>query len=161
MPTAFNISRDKIGYYAEQARDVTGASITVLLLQSTGLEADGVLADYDDLAALLAGTNDEATFTNYVRKSFSGTGVVRTVDDVNNRVLLGAAAPGTQFTFTWANAGGTTNNTLGKALLVYSPPSATDATRIPLTAHDMSASTDGNDLVVRLHADGFSRVTQV
>lgn len=153
----FNATKDQLGYYVTQARD-SAAEIIAVLLQDTGLETDGALADHDTLAALLTATNDEATFTNYTRLTTSTPS--RTVDDTGDRVLLGVASP-----LTWANAGDSTgtgvNNTLGMLLLVYDPDPATstDSTRLPLSGHNISATTDGNDLVVTLHADGFTRVT--
>src|SRR4028119_1178935 len=92
MSTAFNISKGKLQWYWEQARNTAGTGIVVVLLKSTGLEADGTLTDHDNLSTLLAATNDEADFTLYVRKTIagtSGTGVpAPVIDDSGNRVLL-------------------------------------------------------------------------
>ena|SRR5688572_32010898 len=161
MSTSFNISRDKIGYYFETARDrpsgFTNAAIIITLLKSSGLEADATLADHDDVAALLAASNDQADFTNFVRKTVfgtGGTGITKTVDDSGNRVLLDLPDQ------TWVDAGGAANNSLGKVLIAFDPDTTagTDSTLIPLLAHDITATTDGNDLIIRFHADGAARV---
>ena len=74
----FNISK---GAFAEKIRD-TGSMTLVLLLKVA--QVDATLVDHDDVAALLAAANTEATFTNYARK----TAIVETltVDDTNDRV---------------------------------------------------------------------------
>lgn len=59
----FNIARGKIRYYLELP--AASDSLLVVLLQTTGLQADDTLRDHDTLAVLLAASNDEATFTNY------------------------------------------------------------------------------------------------
>ena len=156
MSCSFNISKDKIGWYYEQARTVTNAGLVYMLLKTGGLEVDGTIADHDNVSALLAASNDACDFTNYVRKVQSGTSnVTKTVDDANNRVLLDQAD------LTWTDAGGTTNNAVGALLIAYDPNTTTgsDADLIPLTKHDVVAMTDGNDLILRFHADGSARVS--
>lgn len=156
MTTSFNATKDQIGYYVAQAAAGT-PDIQLVLLQESGLEPDGTLADYANLGAILAGATNEATFTNYVRKVLSTP--TRTVDNTDDQVLLGGAAPGTGVQITWTAAGGTANNTLAKVLFVYVPTvGATNANILPLMATDVVASTDGNDLIITLHVDGFARV---
>lgn len=158
MSTSFNISKDKIGWYYEQARTTTNSALVFVLLRSTGLQADDLLADHDHLGALLAASNDEPLFTNYVRKSLAGvTDITKTIDDTGNRVLLDQAD------LTWVDAGGNpvvTNDTVGKLLICFDPntTTGTDTDIIPLTAHDITATTDGNDLILRFHTDGSARV---
>lgn len=157
MSTSFNVSKDKLGWYFEQARDGT-PDIKLVLLKSSGLESDATIADHDTLSALLAAANDECDFTNYVRKTLASP--TRTVEDSNERVLLGGAAAGVALQVTWTTAGGATNNTIGALVLVYDPtPGApTDSTMVPLLKHDITATTTGIDFVVTVHADGFVRV---
>lgn len=155
MTTHFTATVDKIGHYVEQARDTT-ADLIVVLLQTSGLQTDGALADHADLAAVLAATNDEATFTNYVRKTLATP--TRTVDGALDHVLLGGAAVGTALTLTYTAAGGTTNNSLGKVLFCYLPAAgAADSLILPLMATDVAATTNGNDLAITLDANGFAR----
>ena len=131
----FNIAK---GAVAEMARD-DNTKFGILLLKVA--EADGTLQDYDTVAAILAGANTEADFTNYARK----TGLTGTlaVDDTGNVVTVDLADQ------TWTNAGNGTNNNLVK-LIVYYENAAADATRVPCTGHDFVATTDGNDLLAQL-----------
>lgn len=126
-------------------------SLVMILLQAN--EVDTTLETYTDVATLLAATgNTEATFTNYARK----TTLVETinVDNTNHWVLLSIP----QQTFT--SAGGTTNNTLTKILIAVQTATAGDAGLIPLTAHDYSVTTDGqNDLVIDFSVNGFYKAS--
>ena len=140
----FNICK---GAFAEKVRD-SAAAVGCLLLQNTGLEADGVLSDHDDVAALLAAANTECTATNYSRPSLQ-TGVV-TVDDTNDRVDLDVP----DITFTALGNG--TNNTLAKAVFYYEEAAA-DASRIPISHHDLSVTTDGTDLTLQIDGAGIAR----
>lgn len=143
----FNIAKGKAGYYA--TLPATNDALVVVLVKSTGLEADDVLNNYDDLAALLAAANDEADFTNYARKTV--TAVTNTVDDTANRLDSDFADQ------TWTAAGGGANNTLGKLLVCYDPDTTTgtDSSVIPLTYHDFVATTDGTDLTAQVATAGF------
>jgi hypothetical protein len=152
MDFVFNIAKGKIAYYA--GLPATSDALIVVLLKSSGLEADSVLKDYDDLASLLAAANDEADFTNYARKTVTAS-VTVTVDDTNDRVDMDMPD------LTWTAAGGASNNTLGKLLICYDGDTGagTDSAIIPLTAHDFTATTDGSDLQAVLAAAGFARAS--
>lgn len=156
MTTSFNATKDQIGYYVSQAAAAGYPEIEVYLMQTA--EADATLADRASLSAIWAQAgNSEANFTNYVKKILPTP--TRTVDNTNNQVLLGAGAVGTQVQLTWEEAGGTSNNSLVKVLFCYAATSgAATSAILPLMAIDSTATTDGNDLVVTLHADGFARV---
>jgi hypothetical protein len=145
----FNNVKGKIANYASFPLTPNDALI-VVLLKSTGLQADDTLNNYDDLSTLLAAANDEADFTNYSRKTLASVSV--TVDDTNNRVDIDAAD------FTYTAAGGGTNNTVGKLLVCYKPASgSTDSAIIPLTYHDCVFTTDGTDQTITLPTSGFAR----
>jgi hypothetical protein len=146
----FNIMKGKVGYYC--TLPATNDALIIVLLKASGLEADDVLNNYDDLLALLAATNDEADFTNYTpRKSITST--TPTVDDTNNRLDV------TMSNLVWTSAGGATNNSLGKLLVCYDPDTTTgtDSTVVPMTYHDFVATTDGTDLTASITAPGFYR----
>lgn len=136
----FNIAKGKIGYYA--SLPAANDALVVVLLKASGLQSDAFLADHDDLAALLAASNDECDFTNYARKTLSS--ITPAVDDTNNRYTLTAAG------LTWTAAGGAINNGTGKLLVCYDPDttSGSDSSIIPLTGYPMGDTTDGTDLVV-------------
>ncbi|WP_213451587.1 hypothetical protein [Rhizomonospora bruguierae] len=148
MDGVFNTAKGRAAYYA--TLPAADDSLIVVLLKADGLEADDTLNNHATLAAILASANAEADFTNYVRKTLASITV--TVDDTNNRVDVDAAD------FTYAAAGGASNNTLGKLIICYKPASgSTDADIIPLTYHDFTATTDGSDLVAQVAAAGFYR----
>lgn len=147
----FNIVKGKSGYYIGLPGSNDG--LIAVLLKATGLEDDTVLKDYDTLGALLAvaGVNVEADFTNYQRQAL--TNVTWTVDDVNDR------ADGDCDDFSWASAGGVSNNSVAKLLICYVPDvgSSTDAAIIPLTGHDVVVTTDGTTLQISVPSGGFFR----
>lgn len=138
-----NIAKASI---AEKVRD--GANFGILLLKSAGLVTDDAIADYTTVTALLAGASDEADFTNYVRKTVANASITLTVNNTTNGVTI------TIPTQTWVAAGGATNNTTGK-LVVYEDVGGADSSRVPLTAHDFVATTDGNDLIAQVGASGI------
>lgn len=146
-----NAYKGKIQTYWEQARD-TSSDIGLLLLQSAGLEADGALQDYTTVAALLAASNDEATFTNYARKILASPTV--TIDNTLDQLVLTVTGP-VQWTAA-GTSGATGNNTLGKAVFYYDPApgSSTDTTRLPLVYEDISGTTDGSTMVVSINPAG-------
>lgn len=147
----FNIAKGRVVSYADLAATGT-PDLIMLLLVAAGLQSDGVLADHDNLSLLLAATNDEATFTGYARKTLATPRV--TVDDTLDRTVVDN---GTNTTVTWSPAGGAVNNALGKAVVCYvpAPGTSTDAQIIPLLAYDITATTDGNPLVITLNASGL------
>lgn len=147
----FNIAKGRWGYYT--TLPAANDALLAVLLKSSGLEADATLADYDTLAAVLAASNDEADFTNYSRKTLSS--VTSAPDDTNN--WLASDADDLQ----WLTAGGATNNTLGKLLVVYDPDTTTgsDSDLIPLFGFDISVVTDGTTLNVTINASGLARAS--
>lgn len=159
MSCSFDISKDQIGYYwslvnANAGAAGTGPGLIIVLFKSAALQADSAMADNATLAAIKA-SNTEADFTNYVRKTVQGTTATLTRDTTADQVVLSLPDQ------TWVAAGGAANNTLGKSIICYKPllQSSTDAQCIPLLAHDLSATTDGNDLITKYNATtGATRV---
>jgi len=146
---AANAYKGKLQYYWEQAAG--GApDIQVALMQAAGNPADGAVVDYTTLTALWAGTADEATFTNYARKTLTNPAV--TIDNTADQVSASS-----DVTITWTNAGGAANNTLARAVFFYDPApgSSTDTTRLPLFYCDIAATTDGTTLVLTVNASGL------
>lgn len=128
---------------------VGGDNVVVVLLQSSGLQADATLNNHQFLSQLLAAGNAEATFTNYGRKVLSaaditvsvntGTGVT-TVDIVDQ---------------VWSAAGGASNNTLGALLTCYRPTSGSlDSAVLVLTKHDFATTTTGGALTATVPSIG-------
>lgn len=153
----FNIAKGRVAELVARvdANDPTNAALVVVLLQETS-EADGTLQDYDTLAAVLAGSNTEADFTDYARKVLTDSDLSTPApDDSNDR--FDVDIPDVQ----WVDAGGASNNTLDKLLVCYDPDttSGTDANIIPLTHHDFDTTTDGNTLTAQIAAAGFYRAS--
>lgn len=141
----FNIAK---GACAEKVRD-SAAALIVMLLKAN--ESESALIDHDDVSVLLgAAGNTEADFTNYARKT-GLTGTI-TVDDTNDRVDIDVPDQ------TWTSAGGTTDNTLTKAVVAYED-SAADTGRVPQTHHDFAVTTDGSDLTIEFNAAGYARTS--
>jgi hypothetical protein len=148
----FNISLGKHMHYA--SLPAATDSLIVVLLKTAGLEADSALRDHDTLAALLAAANDEATFTNYVRKTLAASAPV--VDDAANRVDADAAD------ITYTAAGGADNTAVSKAVICYVPASADpDSAIIPVAAYDCAFTPDTTDQVIAINAAGWVRASAV
>lgn len=145
----FNIAKGRTAYYS--SLPAANDALVAVLLKATGLEADDTLDNHDNLAALLAASNDECDFTNYSRKTLLSP--VINVDDTANRVDIDADD------YTYTTAGGATNNSVGKLLVCYVPDTTapSDATAIPLTYHDCTFTTDGTDVTIQFAAAGFAR----
>ena len=149
----FNIAKGKVAEYAARvnANDPTNSVLTVIVLETTGLEADAVLVDYDTLAAITAGGSTEPENSGYVRKELTAATV--TVDDTNNRVDVDIADQ----TWTAVAAG----DTWSKLLICYDPDSTggTDSAIIPLVCLDFAVTPDGSDITVQVNAAGFFRAS--
>ena len=145
----FNIALGRVKEYATLG--AANDALIIVLLKTTGLQADATLRDYDDLAALLAAANDECDATNYVRKAVTSATI--TVDDTNDWVDIDIADQ------TWTNLGGATNNTISKLLVCFDPDTTTgtDSTIVPLTGHDFVVSTDGSSVTAQIASSGFWR----
>lgn len=139
-------------YANVKGNNPANSAFIVVLLQAS--VADDTLADFDDLAALLADAgNTEATFTNYTRKTVTDAelAALPAPDDGGNFRL----APFPDQTF--VNAGGATNNTMTKALICYDADTTggTDANIVPLSQHDFTSTTDGSDITISFPSDWY------
>lgn len=142
----FNISKGKVKYYAELP--AASDALIIVPIETTGLEVDDTLNNYDDLAALLAASNNEQTTMG--RKTV--TAVTNTVNDTSNVFDSDIADP------VWTAA---TGNAVGKLVVCYDPDTTTgtDATLVPLTYHDFTATPDGNDITGTVAAAGYYRAS--
>ena len=131
-----NIALGYLKRYAEQV-GTGNAALILVPIETTGLEADSVLRDKDDLAAFLSGTTNEQTSMG--RKTVTACTV--TVDDTNDRVALDIADQ------TWTAP---TGNAISKLLICFDPDTTTgtDSSIVPLTLHDLSLTPDGNNFTV-------------
>lgn len=157
----FNFARGKLKYYyyavenslvlssAGEFTSTANAAFVIVPIETTGIEADDTLNNYDDLAALLAAANNEQT--NQARKALTDAelAAVPAPDDTNNRLDLDIPDQ------TYTALGG---NAIGKILVCFRPDTGSaDSAIIPLTAHAVSITPDGNDVVLQIAAAGFWR----
>lgn len=153
----FNIAKGRVVefYSRVKSNDPTNSAFIVVLLKVA--EADATLIDYDTLGALLAGSNTEADFTNYARKTITDADLAAlpSPDDTNNRYDIDM--PDQVYT----SAGGATNNTLVKAIICYDSDTTagTDANIIPCAHYDFAVTTDGSNLTMEINAAGFYRAS--
>jgi hypothetical protein len=147
-----NIAKGRLAYYGGLP-DANSAFIAVLFRDA--VQADGTLNDHTTLSTWLA-SNSEANFTNYARKVLTGVSV--SIDNATDRVRIIATTP-----LVWNNAGlSGTNNSLSKILFCYRPSSTpTDAQIIPISHHDLSATTNGTNLQINLNASGVAEAIGV
>jgi hypothetical protein len=119
----FNIAKGRVNELAKLG--AANDALILVLLQTTGLEADATLADYATLAAILAGANDECTFTGYARRTLGS--VVVAPDNTANTQSADAADPAS-----WTASG--SSQAAGAAIICYDPDTTTgtDADLIPL-----------------------------
>lgn len=140
-----NIALGKVKYYWELP--AASDAIIVVVLESSGIEADGTLRDYDDLSALLGGSSNEQTTMG--RKTIN-SGITITVDDTNNRLDIDCADQ------VWTGASG---NAVGALLFCYDGDTGagTDSAITPLHKHDFSITPDGSDVTAQIAASGIFR----
>lgn len=123
-------------------------AIIVVVLEAAGLEPDATLIDYDNLAVLLAASNNEQTTMG--RKTAAN--VVVTVDDTNNWAFADFDDP------VWTGA---TGNAVGAVLVCYDPDTTggTDTDIIPLTKHDFVITPNSGNITGQVAATGFGRAS--
>ena len=147
----FDVAKGRVNELVERviSGDPSTARLQVRLLTTTGLEADGTLEGYATFSAIVAAANTEADFTNYATKELAAADLSRASGNPHTSTVVNDQ--------TWTSAGGATNNTLAKLLVCYDALGTdVDANLIPLTHHDFSATTDGNDLIADFGATFFS-----
>lgn len=142
-----NIGKGKFARYSmlPEAND----ALIALVLKLAGLEADAVLRDYDDVAAILAAANDEATFAGYARQTLTGVTVV--VDDTNDRTDVDCADP------VWSPTGA---EAIAKIIFAYDPDTTggTDSSLVPLFMDDFALTTPTSGTVTyQVAAAGWGR----
>lgn len=142
----FNIAKGKAAHYA--TLPAASDALIAVPIETTGIESDAILRDYDNLSVLLAGTsNEQATMG---RKTLASVAV--TVDDTNDRTDVDAAD------ITWTAA---TGNAISAIVICYDPDTTagTDADLIPLVKLDAVATPAGGDITFQFNAGGFYRAS--
>ena len=152
----FNIAKGRVAelYNRVDSNDPANSALVIVVLATSGLEADATLIDLDTLSAVVAGTTNEVTNTNYARKVHTDADLsAMTPDDTNNRIDLDI--PDQTWTSVAAGDG------WSKLLVCYDNDTTggTDANIIPLTAHDFVVTPDGSDITAQINASGFYRAS--
>lgn len=151
----FNIALGRVAelYNRVDTNDPANSALIIAIIDANG-DTDAAMKDRDDLAALLGGTANEVTNTNYARKTLTDADIVAFApDDANDRVDLDIPDQ------TWsAVAAGTAWTDL---LVCYDPDTTggTDSAIIPLTCHDFAVTPDGSDITAQIAAAGFYRAS--
>jgi hypothetical protein len=150
----FNIAKGRVVEYYNRvdSDDPSAAVLVIVVLATSGLEADSVLRDMDTLAAVVAGTTNEVTNTNYARKVLTQADLAAaTPDDTNDR--FDVDIPDQTWTAVAAGDG------WSKLLVCYDPSSSgvTNSVIVPMTMHDFVVTPDGSDITAQIAAAGFFR----
>lgn len=152
----FNIAKGRVVEYYNRVKgnDPTNSALVIVVIDANG-DTDATMKDRDDLAALLGGTANEVTNTNYVRKVLTDADLAAlpSPDDTNDRYdidlpdqTFSAIAAGTAWT---------------DVIICYDPDTTggTDSAIIPLTCHDFPITPDGSDITMQVNAAGFFRAS--
>lgn len=137
----FNIAKGRVAefYNRVKANDPANSALILIPIETTGLEADSVLIDKDDLAAVLSGATNEQTTMG--RKTLTDVDLAAfpAPDDTNDRYDVSLP------TVTWAAA---TGNAISKVLVAYDSDTTggTDSGILPLTMFDAAITPDGSDV---------------
>jgi hypothetical protein len=153
----FNIALGQVvGYYRRvDENDPANSALIVLVIDANG-DTDATMRDRDDIAALLGGTANEVTNTNYARKVLTDANLTAFApDDANDRVDLDIPDQ----TWTGVAAGDAWTD----IIVAYDPDTTagTDSTLVPLTLHDFAVTPDGSDITAQVAAAGFFRASPV
>ncbi len=149
----FNIAKGKAAQYIQNVKDGSPANSRLIAvpIETTGIEADATLKDYDTLALLLGGTSNEQITMG--RKTIAAAAITITVDDTNDRVDIDMSD------LVWTAA---TGNAVSAIVVCYIPDGVTpgaDSTVIPLTKHDFVVTPDGSDITAQVAVAGFYRAS--
>lgn len=142
MPNiTLNIAKGRVVefYNRVENNDPANSALILVPIETTGLEADAVLIDKDDLAAFLVGTTNEQTTMGRKTLTDVELAALPAPDDTNDRYDISLP------TVTWTAA---TGNPISKILVCYDSDTTagTDANIIPLTLFDFAQTPSGADI---------------
>jgi hypothetical protein len=136
-----NISKGRVVelYNRVKANDPANSALILVPIETTGLEADSVLIDKDDLAAVLSGATNEQTTMGRKTLTDADLAALPAPDDTNDRYDISLP------TVTWTAAAG---NAISKILVCYDSDTTggTDANILPLTLFDFAITPSGADV---------------
>jgi hypothetical protein len=151
----FNIAKGRVTELANRvnANDPTNSALIVVVIDAAG-DTDATMKDRDDLGALLGGTSNEVTNSNYARKTLTdASSITVTTDDTNDRVDVDFPDQ------TWtAVAAGTAWTDI---IVCYDSDTTggADSAIVPLTCHDFAVTPDGSDITAQIASAGFFRAS--
>ena len=151
----FNVAKGRVAelYNRVDSNDPANSALIIVVIDANG-DTDATMRDRDDLGALLGGTANEVTNTNYARKVLTDADLSAFApDDTNDRVDLDIADQ------TWT---GVAAGTAWTDLLVCYDSDTTggaDSAIIPLTLHDFAVTPDGSDITAQIASAGFFRAS--
>ncbi len=138
-----NIAKGRIVelYNRVKGNDPANSALILVPIETTGLEADSVLVDKDDLAAFLSGATNEQTTMGRKTLTDADLATLPAPDDTNDRYDISLPA------VTWTAA---TGNPISKILVCYDSDTTggTDANIIPLCYFDRAETPSGSDIVL-------------
>ncbi len=126
-------------YNRVENNDPTNSALILVPIETSGLEADSVLIDKDDLSAFLSGTTNEQTTMGRKTLTDADLAALPAPDDTNDRYEVSLP------TVTWTAASG---NAISKILVCYDSDTTagTDSNIIPLTLFDFAQTPSGSDI---------------
>ena len=151
----FNIAKGRVAelYNRVDLNDPANSALIIVVIDAAG-DTDAAMKDRADLAALLGGTANEVTNTNYARKTLTDADLTAfAADNTNDRVDLDIPDQ------TWtAVAAGSAWTDL---LVCYDSDTTggTDSGIVPCTLHDFAVTPGGSDIVAQINAAGFFRAS--
>lgn len=153
----FNIAKGRVVEYYNRVEnnDPSTSALIIVVLATSGLEADSAMRDEDTLDQVLNGTTNEVTNSGYARKTLTDTelAALPAPDDANDRYDIDI--PDQTWTAVAAGDG------WSKLLVCYDGNTGTgdDTNIVPLTAHDFVVTPDGSDITAQIAAAGFFRAS--
>jgi hypothetical protein len=139
----FNIAKGRVVEYYNRVKsnDPTNSALIIVPLETSGLEADSVLIDKDDLSTLLSGATNEQSTMGRKTLTDSDLASLPAPDDTNDRYDVSLPS------VTWTGA---TGNAISKLVVCYDGDTTggTDSNIIPLTMFDFVQTPSGADIVM-------------
>jgi len=137
----FNIAKGKVCEYYDRVKgnDPSTSALVITPIETSGLEADSVLIDADNVTAVVVGTTNKQTTMGEKVLTDSDLASIPTPDDANDRNERSLP------NVLWTAA---TGNAISKLLVSYRPNtgSASDTTDIPLCLFDFVMTPDGSNI---------------
>lgn len=137
----FNIAKGRVIelYNRVESNDPTNSALIIVPIETSGLEADSVLIDKDDLAAVLSGTTNEQTTMG--RKTLESAELASLPAPTDASDYYEVSLP----TVTWTAA---TGNAISKLLVCYDSDTTggADSAIVPLTMFDFVITPSGADI---------------